>query len=283
MQRRFDPLDQNGARPKFPPLGVIVSDPRPPIIPTLIAELDRCLAQPGLPWRLYPQWQVQRQLLQRLRDVLSLWPTSAGQLLAPLQADIQQLLAQRQTLQAEVADLTAQRSQLQSQMLLPLIDQVEQLERFQQRTNQVIRDVDGALQLTFRSFDQDMAAYQQGFAQRLGKLDDLSQQSETIVATLLQQLIQEVQQLRQLPPAALVRSPDRLTPAAVNAPSPLATPPSTASGTTIGQLDELFGLLGLAPGSPLTAAASTDHELAMPIAAEFTLSDLTTLFDPDEF
>ncbi len=264
-----------------------MSDPRPPIIPSLIAELDRCLAQPGLPWRLYPQWQVQRQLLQRLRDVLSLWPTSAGQLLAPLQTDIQQLLAQRQTLQAEVADLTAQRSQLQSQMLLPLIDQVEQLERFQQRTNQVIRDVDGALQLTFRSFDQDMAAYQHGFAQRLGKLDDLSQHSETIVATLLQQLIQEVQQLRQLPPASLVRSPDRLPPAAVNASTPLTTPlttpASTASGTTIGQLDELCGLLGLAPGSPLAAAGNTDHGLAVPIAAEFTLSDLTNLFDPDEF
>ncbi len=272
MPRRFDPLRPIVARPKFPPLGVIVSDPRPPIIPTLIAELDRCLAQPGLPWRLYPRWQVQRQLLQRLRDVLALWPTSAGQLLAPLQADIQQLLAQRQTLQAEVADLTAQRSQLQSQMLLPLIDQVEQLERFQQRTNQVIRDVDGALQLTFRSFDQDMAAYQQGFAQRLGKLDDLSQQSETIVATLLQQLIQEVQQLRQVPPAATTMPPAATT-----------MPPATASGTTIGQLDELFGLLGLANGSPLATAANTDRGLALPIAAEFTLSDLTNLFDPDEF
>jgi hypothetical protein len=234
-----------------------VSDPRPPIIPTLLAELDRCLAQPGVPWRLYPQWQAQRQLLQRLRDVLSLWPTSAGQLLAPLQADIQQLLAQRQALQAEVADLTAQRSVLQAQMMTPLIAQVEQLELFQQRANQVIRDVDGALQLTFRSVDQDMAAYQREFAQRLGKLDDLSQQSETIVATLLQQLIQEMPQLRQLPPSPSGRSPDPVTIAAVNALDAPTPPPPTASGATIGQLD----------------APSTD---------EFTLSDLPDRFEPDQ-
>jgi hypothetical protein len=266
-----------------------VSDPRPPIIRTLIAELDRCLAQSGTPWRLYPQWQVQRQLLQRLRDVLSLWPTSGSQLLAPLQSDIQQLLTQRQALQAEVADLTAQRSVLQSQMMMPLIDQVEQLERFQQRTNQVIRDVDGALQLTFRSFDQDMTAYQNGFAQRLGKLDDLSQQSETIVATLLQQLIQEVQQLRQLPPAATAQSPDPLPIVVVDAQSAMTTamPAPTTSGATIGQLDELLGWLGLANAPRVTPAAITDRGrsmrgLAAPINEEFTLSDIADLFEPDE-
>jgi hypothetical protein len=269
--------------------GVIVPDPRPPIIPMLLAELDRCLAQPGTPWRLYPQWQAQRQLLQRLRDVLSLWPTSGSQSLAPLQSDIQQLLAQRQTLQAEVADLTVQRSLLQSQMMMPLIDQVEQLELFQQRTNQVIRDVDGALQLTFRSFDQDMAAYQQGFAQRLGKLDDLSQQSETIVATLLQQLIQEVQQLRQLPPAVVARSPDALSIVAVNAPPAAAISrlPPPASGTTIGQLDELLGLLGLVDPPPMPPPAITDQGWPplgwpTPIAEEFTRSDLRDQFELDE-
>jgi hypothetical protein len=249
-----------------------VSDPRPPIIPTLLAELDRCLAQPGAPWRLYPQWQAQRQLLQRLRDVLSLWPTSAGQLLAPLQADIQQLLAQRQALQAEVADLTAQRSVLQAQMMTPLIAQVEQLERFQQRTNQVIRDVDGSLQLTFRSFDQDMAAYQRGFAQRLGKLDDLSQQSETIVATLLEQLIQEVQQLRQLPPAS-GRSPDPLPIAAVHTVAVSSPPTRPPDGATIGQLDELLGLLGFAQDVPVSVPP--------PIDDEFTLWAMPDLFEPD--
>lgn len=266
------PALANARSVEIPSPGVIVSDPRPPIIPTLLAELDRCLAQPGVPWRLYPQWQAQRQLLQRLRDVLSLWPTSAGQLLAPLQADIQQLLAQRQALQAEVANLTAQRSVLQAQMMTPLIAQVEQLELFQQRTNQVIRDVDGSLQLTFRSFDQDMAAYQRGFAQRLGKLDDLSQQSETIVATLLEQLIQEVQQLRQLPPASGT-SPDPLPIAAMNAldAMPIMSPP-TVSGATIGQLDELLGLLGFAQDVPVSVP---------PIGDEFTLWAMPDLFEPD--
>jgi hypothetical protein len=250
-----------------------VSDPRPPIIPTLLAELDRCLAQPGAPWRLYPQWQAQRQLLQRLRDVLSLWPTSAGQLLAPLQADIQQLLAQRQALQAEVVALTAQRSALQAEMMTPLIAQVEQLERFQQRANQVIRDVDGTLQLTLRSVDQDMAAYQRGLAQRLGKLDDLSQQSETIVATLLQQLIQEVQQLRQLPPTAGT-APAPLPIAPLHTLAASSPPPPPLDGATIGRLDELLGWLGLVPDAAISVPPPA-------VADEFILWDMPDWFEPD--
>jgi hypothetical protein len=261
---------------EIPSLGVIVSDPRPPIIPTLLAELDRALAAPIAPWRRYPQWQTQRQLLQRVRDILSLWPTTAGAVLAPLEAEIQQLLTQRQVLQAEVADLTAQRSRLQSELMAPLIDQVEQLELFQQRTQQMLRDVDGTVQLTLRSVDQDLTAHQQGFTQRLGKLEDLSQQSETIVATLLSQLIQEVQQLRQLPPAAPIGLPANrpLFPTANAAAPDDATPDAAAPVTTIGQLSDLLSALGLREATPVNPIVPTD-------VTEFTLSLLDDRFELD--
>jgi hypothetical protein len=266
-----------------------VSDPRPPLIQALLTELDRTLAQPLAPWRRYAQWHSQRQLLQRLRDVLSLWPPTPNpivpaaetttiadvrsQLLAPLQADIQQLLTQRQALQAEVADLTAQRSLQQAQIMAPLIDQVEQLELFQQRTNQMIQAVDGSMQLTLRGFDQDLETYRRALTQRLGQLDDLSQQSETIVATLLQQVIQEVQLLRQLPPAPPTAAPI----------APIATPISpTATAvtevgqsppvvTSISQLADLLGELGL------IAAGVTPSTIAM-TASELTLTDLDDRF-----
>jgi hypothetical protein len=275
-----------------------VSDPRPPLIQTLLTELDRALAQPLAPWRLYSQWLSQRQLLQRLRDVLSLWPTAQNpivpaaatttitdvrsQLLAPLQADIQQLLTQRQALQAEVAALTRQRSLQQAQIMAPLIDQVEQLELFQQRTNQMIQAVDGSMQLTFRVFDQDLEAYRRGLVQRLDQLDDLSQQSETIVATLLQQVIQEVQQLRQLPPApptALSQSsPDDDRAVAITAAAPISPTAVTAIGQSppaavpsISQLADLLGELGL------TASGVASKPIAM-TESELTLTDLDDLF-----
>jgi hypothetical protein len=242
------------------PLGeVIVSDPRPAIIPALLAELDRALSQSAAPWRRYAQWQSQRQLLQRLRDVLSLWPAAdqQSQFLTPLQADIQQLMVQRQVLQAEVTALTVARSRQQAQIMVPLIDQVEQLELFQQRTERLLRDVDGALQLTFRSVDQDLLAYRLGLLQRLDQMEGLSQQSETIVATLLQQLIQSV------PPV----------PPPVTSPLPSAALTPTAP---IAQLDELLGLLGLSDPANLAAPVP-------PSTAEFVLTELSDLFPTGEF
>jgi hypothetical protein len=250
------------------PLGeVIVSDPRPAIIPALLAELDRALSQPASPWRRYAQWQSQRQLLQRLRDVLSLWPAADPQsarpqspLAGPLQADIQQLMVQRQVLQAEVTALTVARSRQQAQIMVPLIDQVEQLELFQQRTERLLRDVDGALQVTFRSVDQDLLAYRLGLLQRLDQMEGLSQQSETIVATLLQQLIQSV------PPTPPL------------SPSPVTTPlpPAAVAPTPIAQLDALLGLLGLSHPTNLAAPVP-------PSTAEFVLTELSDLFPAGEF
>jgi hypothetical protein len=258
------------------PLGeVIVSDPRPAIIPALLAELDRALSQPASPWRRYAQWQSQRQLLQRLRDVLSLWPAADPQsarpqsspqslpqspLASPLQADIHQLMVQRQVLQAEVTALTVARSRQQAQIMVPLIDQVEQLELFQQRTERLLRDVDGALQVTFRSVDQDLLAYRLGLLQRLDQMEGLSQQSETIVATLLQQLIQSVPPVPPLPP------------------SPVTTPlpPAAVAPTPIAQLDALLGLLGLSHPTNLAAPVP-------PSTAEFVLTELSDLFPAGEF
>jgi hypothetical protein len=176
-------------------------------------------------------------------------------LAGPLQADIQQLMVQRQVLQAEVTALTVARSRQQAQIMVPLIDQVEQLELFQQRTERLLRDVDGALQVTFRSVDQDLLAYRLGLLQRLDQMEGLSQQSETIVATLLQQLIQSV--------------PPPLSPATT--PLPPAPLPPTAP---IAQLDELLGLLGLSHPTNLAALPSTE---------EFVLTELSDLFPIGEF
>jgi hypothetical protein len=261
-----------------------VSDPRPSIIPTLLAALDRALAAPIAPWRLYPQWQAQRQLLQRARDVLSLWPTTDAAVVAPLQADIQQLLTQRQALQAEVTTLTAQRSALQAAMMVPLIDQVEQLELFQQRTQQMLRDVDGTVQLTLRSVDQDLTAHQQSFTQRLGKLEDLSQQSETIVATLLSQLIAEVQQLRQLPPATGAIDLPVAPPIASTLPAavPAIAPTPAIPGEPIAELADLLSGLGLRAIPPIPPLAQPPGTGIAPTdGTEFTLSLLDDRFELD--
>lgn len=249
----------------------IVSDPQLPLSPsaaliqTLCQDIDRLLATSVAPWRYPAQLQAQRQLLQRLRDVLVLWPgtastepvTAAAQathvlVVEALQTDIQQLLQTRQALQQEVAQLSAQRAQQQAQMLLPLIEQVEQLERFQTRTNNMLQDVDRSLQLTLRTADSDIAAYEQSLAQRLTKLDDLSQQSETIVATLFQQLLQEIQQLRSSPSSISAVDaggtpalPAPLDVVAIGAASTIAA--STVSASTV----SASAVNALAPAMPI--------------------------------
>ncbi|MBE9031736.1 hypothetical protein IQ266_18545 [filamentous cyanobacterium LEGE 11480] len=307
-----------------------MSDPRPQIVQDLLGELDRLLGQPFTPWRLYQQWQGQRQLMQRVRDVLSLWPTTSvppfeqsnalagspppeppitdiqSQLLAPLQADLQQLLQQRQALRVEVERLESQRSQQQAQIMQPLIAQVEQLELFQQRADQVLRGVDGALQFTFQAFDQDMEAYRRSLTQRFSQLEDLGQQSEVVVSTLLQPLIQELQQLHQkslhaatIAPPERISGPttdllpstsggmlpeDRPTPSQLDRPASLLSPISESSvhGTVelarapaqpIKCLSEVLVLLELIAAAPESTSLPADNE--------FVLSDIADLFGPD--
>jgi hypothetical protein len=231
-----------------------MSDRPPSSIQVLIADINRILRQPLAVWRLYPQAVAQRQLLERTREVLALWPTNAASsastlpvnanepgttdttndtstaaingitasLLAPLQADIQTLTAQRQSLQQEVTQLEATKQLQQQQMMAPLIQQVEDLETFHDQANQILQSLDSTLKLTFTGLEQDAASYQRSLAQRLSQLYEMGEQSETVIAHLLQQLVTEIQELAQNPPQNALRAAEISSTA-----QPLTTSPST--------------------------------------------------------
>lgn len=240
-----------------------MSDPRPQVVQALIQEIERVIEQVSPPWRLYQSWREQRQLLQRVRDVLSLWPPASptngasrreqsvdriqANILAALQHDIQRLSQHRQQLQTEVDQLQSQLDVQRVQVMQPLIEQVEQLELFQQRADQTLQNLDRSLQLTFRTLDRDMGTYERALLQRLGHLDNLSQQGEAIVINLLQQVIREMQQLPSADTATAAPRPLPLdiSPTAVEfAPTSAAVVPQTPP-TPIATLGEIPGLLGL--------------------------------------
>lgn len=280
-----------------------MSDRPPSSIQVLIADINRVLRQPLAVWRLYPQAVAQRQLLERTREVLSLWPTNAPNpeltspeltlpanaskpvgadaptdtptaavnslttsLLAPLQADIQTLTAQRQALQQEVTQLEATKQLQQQQMMAPLIQQVEDLETFHDRANQILQSLDNSLKLTFTGLEQDAASYQRSLAQRLSQLYEMGEQSETVIANLLQQLVTEIQELAQSPTQTALRP---ATQPAISAQSEASQP--TVTATAIRRSAE--------SSSPRIDPATTSANLEQPTAEQSpeTITSLTEL------
>jgi hypothetical protein len=183
----------------------------------------------------------------------------------------------------------------------PLIDQVEQLEQFQQRADRVLKGVDQSLQFTFQTLDQDMVAYRRSLTQRFGQLEDLSQQSETIVATLLQRLIEASPSPVMLRADRPELAPGETTTSLLSPILPLsavgtlesaaaATVPAVppAAPRSIASLQAILSQLGLTHPSSRSAfpvVGSNDESTGIDaeftgINDEFTLSEITDLFEP---
>ncbi len=190
-----------------------------------------------------------------------------GTLLVPLQQEVQQLGQKRSALQAEIADLERQLAAAQNQLnstqrvgnssvnlsanplvnpSLASIDISEsEAQIIHDRATQLIGQLDSTIQLSFRALDQDVQTYRIALTRQLEQLYDLGQRSESVIATLLQQVIDEAQQAAQRY-AAAVGSAQLPVPAPLMVMEPIASQTESLEGS--GSLGSLF--------PPVTSSAS---------------------------
>jgi hypothetical protein len=159
---------------------------------TLLAELDRLLTQSSLRQRLKGNPQ-QRQMLQRLRDLLALTPQDPT---LPLKA--------------EIAALKAERDALRAQLAAPNPDSLSTtiaLADFSDRTHQLLTNLDSSLQLVFTTLSRHLQTYELDLTTGLDRLHNLSTQTEPLLSNLLTQLLQA-----QTLPASSPQIPTALAP-----------------------------------------------------------------------
>jgi hypothetical protein len=225
---------------------------------TLLTELDRLLTQSSLRQRLKGNPE-QRQMLQRLRDLLALTPSDPT---TALQAEIAGLKAERDALKAQ---LTAQTPN-------PLSTTIA-LTDFSDRTHQLLTNLDSSLQLVFTTLSRHLQTYELDLTQGLDRLHNLSTQTEPLLSNLLTQLLQA----QTLPavssiPAALAPE-DRITSLGDllgHLTGPVTAPPNPGQ-TNRGQDFTLQGMADLLDPSPPTSPAED--------MATITLADVADLFN----
>jgi aminoglycoside phosphotransferase len=167
---------------------------------TLLAELDRLLTQSSLRQRLKGNPQ-QRQMLQRLRDLLALTPIDPT---PALKAEIAALKAERAALQAQLA--TAQTPNPN-----PLSTTIA-LTDFSDRTHQLLSNLDSSLQLVFTTLSRHLQTYELDLTQGLDRLHNLSTQTEPLLTQLLTQLLQAQTPYASSPQIPIALAPeDRIT------------------------------------------------------------------------
>jgi hypothetical protein len=166
---------------------------------TLLAELDRLLTQSSLRQRLKGNPE-QRQMLQRLRDLLALTP------LDPTTA-----------LNAEIAALKAERDALKAQLAAPSqapdsLSTTVALTDFSDRTHQLLGNLDSSLTLVFTTLMRHLQTYELDLTTGLDRLHNLSTQAEPLLTQLLTQLLQ-TQTLPVSPPTmpTVLAPEDRIT------------------------------------------------------------------------
>jgi hypothetical protein len=207
---------------------------------TLLAELDRLLTQSSLRQRLKGNPQ-QRQMLQRLRDLLALTPLDPT---LALKAEIAELKAERAALRAQLA--TAQTPD-------PLSTTIA-LTDFSDRTHQLLGNLDSSLQLVFTTLQRHLQTYELDLTQGLDRLHNLSTQTEPLLTELLTQLLQA-----QALPAAAAASPQ----------IPMALAPEdriTTLGDLLGHLTQTV--------TPPPPSGQTNN------AQDFRLEGMNDLLDP---
>jgi predicted nucleic acid-binding Zn-ribbon protein len=278
-----------------------------------VKEVLALLADRSIPAAVAPAMPVAETAVAAMAADLS---QLRGALLLPLQAEVEQLGQQRTALQAEIAELEAKLGTTQTQLaalessrqltpsaVMAAFDtaagesQELALQQINDRTAQLAHRLDRTIQLTFNSLDQDVETYRIALKQQLEQLYDLGQRSESVVALLLQQVIDEAQQAARRyaetaalasPPAPIALSPEpvtaQLAASSQDAPiqdTPVASPPAT---DVIRALTELLPAIGLtigAPVSPVAVPADTATKIPENLTDDLTLTGFTDLFEGD--
>ncbi|NJM45097.1 MAG: hypothetical protein HC860_02185 [Alkalinema sp. RU_4_3] len=228
---------------------------------TLLAELDRLLSQSSLRQRLKGNPQ-QRQMLQRLRDLLALTPIDPT---TALQAEIAALRAERDALQAQLA--------APPQNSAPLSTTIA-LSDFSDRTHQLLGNLDSSLTLVFTTLLRHLQTYESDLTTGLDRLHNLSTQAEPLLTALLTQLRQAPTLPAAAPVPAALAPEDRITKLGdllnhLTQSQPVTSPP--ISGQPNSSQD--FRLQGMA--DLLNAPAPSDSPEDM---ATITLADVADLF-----
>jgi hypothetical protein len=228
---------------------------------TLLAELDRLLTQSSLRQRLKGNPE-QRQMLQRLRDLLALTPIDPTTV---LQAEIAELKAERDTLRAQ---LVATKPPSQGDTLSTTIA----LTDFSDRTHQLLTNLDSSLQLVFTTLIRHLQTYELDLTQGLDRLHNLSTQTEPLLSNLLTQLLQAQTLPAATPIPAALAPEDRITTLGDllgHLTGPVTAPP-TPGQTNGGQDFTLQGMADLLDPSPPASPAED--------MATITLADVADLF-----
>jgi hypothetical protein len=233
---------------------------------TLLAELDRLLTQSSLRQRLKGNPQ-QRQMLQRLRDLLAFTPTAIDPTLA-LKAEIAALKAERDALQAQLA-------MVQNPAPDPLSTTIA-LTDFSDRTHQLLGNLDSSLQLVFTTLSRHLQTYELDLTQGLDRLHHLSTQTEPLLTQILTQILQ-AQALPAAPPQIpIALAPeDRITTLSdllgcLVDPQPVTPPPMPGQTNNV-QDFRLQGMSDLLDPKP---PSSPPEDMAT-----ITLADVAVLFN----
>jgi hypothetical protein len=232
---------------------------------TLLAELDRLLTQSSLRARLKGNPE-QRQMLQRLRDLLALTPIDPT---IALKAEIAELKAERDALKAQLA---ASRSTSDS------LSTTIALSDFSDRTHHLLGNLDSSLQLVFTTLLRHLQTYELDLTQGLDRLHNLSTQAEPLLTELLTQILQ-AQTLPALPPPlpTALAPEDRITKLGdllghLTQAQPVTSPPPAGQTNNV-QDFRLQGMADLLDPKP-PAPPSPPEDMAT-----ITLADVADLFN----
>jgi hypothetical protein len=243
-------------------------------IQQLLVDVKRTLQrQQPPPWAVYSQWLEQQQLLLRVKEVLGIYadisPISPRDVVAPVPV----------TPEPIATDALAQAN-------------ADALAQVHDRTNQLINSLDRSLHLTFAALDRDVETYRLALTRKVEQLYELGERSESVVALLLQQVIDEAHQaaLRPSPPPALqvlTASPSPTPLPLADQSLPIVDP--VLDRTVNRPVDRVASLAELLPQLNLTRS-----ELAASIApksvnieadpidlSEFTLTGFDNLFEKE--
>jgi hypothetical protein len=230
-------------------------------IQQLLVDVKRTLQrQQPPPWAVYSQWLEQQQLLLRVKEVLGIY------------ADIlpRDVIAPSSVTPAVVApDMAAQAN-------------ADALAQVHDRTNQLINSLDSSLHLTFAALDRDVETYRLALTRKVEQLYDLGERSESVVALLLQQVLDEANQAAARP--SLAPAPPVLMANPFPTSSPLvdqSVPIVDRSVDRVASLAELLPQLSLTrPELAASIAPKSVNIEADPIdLSEFTLTGFDNLFE----
>jgi hypothetical protein len=173
-------------------------------IQQLLVDVKRTLQrQQPPPWAVYSQWLEQQKLLLRVKEVLGIYADLLPRDVVvpnPLMPDVAPQVRPIET------DSSASSAQANADAVAQVHD----------RTNQLINSLDSSLHLTFAALDRDVETYRLALTRKVEQLYELGERSESVVALLLQQVIDEAHEAAMRP--RLMPTLPPLTPVPLPAP-----------------------------------------------------------------